>query len=713
MDLLGDDIDYGDVRAVEISTLRAIYPELVVDADNHYSFTLEIPVNPANAVTVAFPATGILENTQWTAPYSAAVAASEAGVSNKIISPENRSFDTHELAFLPSLSVRITLPESYPEETPPSVTVTTAPPWLPNAVVTRLENDCTRLWEEMSHDQVVFTYIDHIQLAADDCVFGLVNKNGYLAVDMKHKVSVLNYDVAAKQAAFEKETFHCGVCLGESLSLTDLYHKECGHVFCRQCLQDFYCSTITEGDLASVRCLEPNCSKERSVAAQQSGKGAGKPKMISISPGELLQIPIAEDLVRRYIDLRYKTALESDKNTVYCPRAWCNGAARSKKHRKPVGLALHESDDEPDETPDGKDKRNGTLYTDDRLAICEDCRFAFCNRCLLSWHGEFVYCSPPRKVGELAEEDKASLEYLAHHTTPCPTCAAPAQKTMGCNHMICFRCITHFCYLCSSWLDSYNPYRHFGEGPDGRRTGCFQRLWELEEGDDGDGAGHIAPFRGEAAVGVDDLGDMDSDDSQDFFSDEEEDDLSDNEAVGRMLPAAAPHQRLGRDVPARQRAARHARQPQEQRVIAGQRPYAAANAIHAPVRQADVAREGPLVLRIALGAPVPGPNDAINDVAHAPALAPRRGHGGGRGGGAIDRGNGQRAAGWRRGGNGRGRGGGEGGRGRGRNRGRGRDGPVRGRGLEAGEFVGDNDPDIEAWVRNFVGLALEDNEDGE
>lgn len=455
------------------------------------------------------------------------------------------------------------------------------------------------------------------------------------------------------------------------------------------------------------------------MAAQQAGKGPGKPKMISLSPGELLQIPIAEDLVRRYIDLKYKTALESDKDTVYCPRAWCNGAARSKKHRRPVGLALHESDDddEPDETQDGENKSKDTLYTDNRLAICEDCRFAFCNRCLLSWHGEFVYCSPPRNVDELAEEDKASLEYLAHHTTPCPTCAAPAQKTMGCNHMICFRCNTHFCYLCSSWLDSYNPYRHFGEGPDGRRTGCFQRLWELEEGDDGDRAGHVAPFRGGAAVNVNDLGDMDSDDSQDLFSDEE-DDLSDNEAVGHagnllMLPAAAPHQRLGRDMPARQRAARHAGQPQEQRAIAGQRQDAVANAIYAPVWQADVAREGPLVLRIALGAPVPEPNAALNNAARAPALAPRRGHGGGRGENVRDRGDGQRAAGWRRGGNGRERGGGEGGGARGRNRGRGRDGFGRGRRLEAGRFVGDNDPAMEAWVRNFVGLALEDNEDGE
>ncbi|CAK7243009.1 MAG: hypothetical protein STHCBS139747_004515 [Sporothrix thermara] len=676
---MDDEIDYSDLRAVEIGTLRAIYPELVVDADDKYTFTLEVPVNPANAVTVAFPATGIIENaasmatgpsTASTASYAVAAAAAmavsdaSASMSNGSQLQDGRVVDTHQLAFLPSLQLRVTLPESYPEEKPPSVVVTTVPPWLPSAVVVRLENDCARLWEESGHDQVVFSYVDHIQQSADDRLFGLVNENGYLAVDMVHKVSILNYDVAAKQAAFERETFGCGICLDPKKGAACHQMQECGHVFCRQCLQDFYCGAITEGDLASVRCLEPNCSKKRNAAAQQANKKMGKPKMVSISPGELLQIPIPEDLVKRYIDLKYKTALESDKNTVYCPRAWCNGAARSKKHKKPEGLVLHESEDEDededddDETPagdkDGKGKKKDTSYSDDRLAICEDCHFAFCSRCRLSWHGEFVYCSPPRNSGELAEEDKASLEYLAHHTTPCPTCAAPAQKTMGCNHMICFRCNTHFCYLCSSWLDSSNPYRHFGEAPDGRRTGCFNRLWELEQGDEGGGDGQIFAFHGGPAVDINDLAAADSEDDVQWSSDED-DDLTEDEdwpaaaaaAVAAAAGAAHHRRRGGGGAPGHQRAVQRGQQQQDQHAAADQQQNAAA----APAQQIDVAREAPLVLRIALGAAAPAeaPNHAVvNNAA-----------------GALGVGN-------------------------------------------------DNDNlAMEAWIRNFVELALEDNEDGE
>lgn len=270
---------------------------------------------------------------------------------------------------------------------------------------------------------------------------------------------------------------------------------DCGHIFCLQCLQDFYNDAITEGNLSVVRCLTPNCAKSRASQARSTDKSK-KPK-VSISPSELLKIGLSEDTVKRYVTLKYKTELESDKNTIYCPRQWCNGAARSKKHKKPVGFEYEEAsdvesaeEDSKDANPDGKrKKKRKTFDRTDLLAVCEDCGLAFCSRCMQSWHGEFVLCAPKRNKEELTEEEKASLEYLQLHTSPCPTCSAPAQKTHGCNHMICSRCDTHFCYLCSSWLDPTNPYRHYNTQDGGKVTSCYMRLWELEGGD-GDDVGH-------------------------------------------------------------------------------------------------------------------------------------------------------------------------------------------------------------------------------
>ncbi len=399
--------------------------------------------------------------------------------------------------------------------------------------------------------------------------------------------------------------------------------QACQHVFCVQCLRDFYSAAIASGDLATVRCLEPGCAKTR----------AGP---VAISPGELLQI-VDEALVRRYISLSYKTELERDKNTVYCPRTWCSGAARSTRHRKPEGFTLYggRADQEKKEKAEKAEK-------EERLAVCDDCGFAFCSRCLLSWHGDFVACSAPRTAAELTAEEQASLDFLARHTTPCPTCAAKVQKTMGCNHMICFRCNTHFCYLCSAWLDPQNPYAHFGQAPDGRRTACFNRLWELEGGDEG-GAG-VGPDLGHALGG------------------------RGGAAPGGGAGAAAPPAQPLRGGRPRGRAAR---QPP------------------ARMQQVDVAREGPLVLRIALEP----------EAEAAAEAAPNRV------GGEAQRVRGFRPVGARGGRRGRGRGG----------RGRGGVGGVgvggQGRGLGPGHGLGHLDPHMEAWVRNFVELALVDNED--
>lgn len=271
----------------------------------------------------------------------------------------------------------------------------------------------------------------------------------------------------------------------------------CDHVFCLQCLQDFYNDAIKEGNLQTVRCLSPNCAKEQAAAAK--AKGIKKPKSF-ISPSELLQIGLSEEVVKRFVALKYKTELEADKDTIYCPRQWCNGAARSKKHKKPKGLELTDvADDEEEadeqEHADGGDKTEAQdsdaaakFDPADLLAVCEDCGLAFCSRCLQSWHGEFVRCMSKQDRERMTAEDLASLEYLKMHTSPCPTCNASAQKTHGCNHMICPRCDTHFCYLCSAWLDPGNPYRHYNQQSDGRVTSCYMRLWELEAGD-GDNVG--------------------------------------------------------------------------------------------------------------------------------------------------------------------------------------------------------------------------------
>jgi hypothetical protein len=68
----------------------------------------------------------------------------------------------------------------------------------------------------MGRDIMVFSFIDHVQQCAEE-VFGLVDAKGRLEVNPQHRIAILDYDIKAKRAAFNKETFDCGVCLGRSV----------------------------------------------------------------------------------------------------------------------------------------------------------------------------------------------------------------------------------------------------------------------------------------------------------------------------------------------------------------------------------------------------------------------------------------------------------------------------------------------------------------
>jgi E3 ubiquitin-protein ligase RNF14 len=468
MDASGD-----DERDEELSSIAAIFQELTVDSSNPYSVSLDIPVAPTEPISVRFPSA-----VDGAPPTTLPTATVVGGGANGNRPPTDQ--DTHVLSYLPPLRLQITLPVGYPSEKPPVVQLSTSPPWLPSDIIKRLQQQVFAIWEEYGHMQVVFSYIDFLEQAAEEG-FDLASKgNGVVELDQDIKIALLDFDLKTGRQKFEQETFECGICLEPKKGSSCYRLQKCSHVFCIPCLQDFYNNAITEGDVASVKCLAPDCGVTRNTntgRVKKSGKTLG--------PNELLQIPIERPMVQRYVDLKRKKKLESDKNTVYCPRQWCQGPARSKRYpKKDLSQISDEDSDSESEalTPvDGQTKKPLQL-SEDRLKICEDCNYAFCRVCLAGWHGELLRCWP-RSTAELTEEEQATYDYIRKNTSPCPECSVPCQKTHGCNHMNCYQCNAHFCYLCSAWLDPQNPYAHFNN----KKIDCYQRLWELEEGDEGAG----------------------------------------------------------------------------------------------------------------------------------------------------------------------------------------------------------------------------------
>ncbi|KAJ8105684.1 hypothetical protein ONZ43_g7326 [Nemania bipapillata] len=190
-----------DARDIELSAITAIYPELQLDENDPHKLSIELPVSLSKPVTVLFPA--VTRPVPPPAPSQTPAPAPTAVV----------EVDSQALSNLPALQVNITLPDGYPQDKPPTVSISTSPSWISHDRLRTLEADVARLWEEIGRDQVIFTYIDDLQQASDD-VFGLVDSTGTLEVAPDHKLALLDYDINAKRKAFEKETFqseerHC------------------------------------------------------------------------------------------------------------------------------------------------------------------------------------------------------------------------------------------------------------------------------------------------------------------------------------------------------------------------------------------------------------------------------------------------------------------------------------------------------------------------
>lgn len=478
-----------DDRSVELSSIAAIYPEIRIDPSSPFKASLALPVVPSSPLHVCFEQpsdTGF--PTVLTPPTS--IDTSDAGFTPEMKDglqhpATNAEGDAHDISYFPPLHLEIELPEGYPSENPPIFHISTHPPWLPSSRISKLLDDGSRLWEECGKDLVVYAYIDHLQQLAETGFHIDDSPDGEVVFPRNLKIALLDFNIKAEREKFEQETFECGVCLEPKKGVNCHRMLRCSHVFCIPCLQDFYSTCITEGDVDSVKCLAPDCGKDAqpTTAPGRAAKPDRRRKKNerTLSPSELLQIPLGQETVQRYVFLKRKKKLEADKSTVYCPRQWCQGAARSKRHPKPVDLMADDLDDSDEEDgfvfdPMGEESQLPPMA--DRVAICEECNYAFCCVCKKGWHGELERCFP-RRQAELSEEEKATEEYLRLYTSPCPTCSAPCQKRMGCNHMKCFKCDTHFCYLCSSWLSEDNPYRHFND----INSRCFNRLWDLEGGD--------------------------------------------------------------------------------------------------------------------------------------------------------------------------------------------------------------------------------------
>ncbi|KZV77620.1 RWD-domain-containing protein [Peniophora sp. CONT] len=440
----------------ELQVLESIYPDCI------------LPSNDASGTIKKFEVSIELGDCTSVHIVDDGSTHTAAGPSQNVLShapPEILS-----LSAFPPILLEIYLPPDYPESQPPRInSLHVSHDWLTSSASLR-----QRMLEMFQPGEgVLYNWVEWLR--SGDFLRELrlyAHSNGEEIIRLPHPLPRLlaprlsSYDNAQRSSQFSQHSYECSVCFNSRKGSRCLL-LSCGHIFCRECLEDGWKLYIAEGDISHVGCLDPTCVKEGREADEE----------------EVRRV-VTEEEVRRWLWLRQKRVFERDPQTVHCPMALCQTPIP-----KPTDLV---------------DDGSGW----ERLRTCPACNYSFCSFCKRTWHGSLTDCPIPlsekviteylsstegssaRKNLELRygaknlvkliarwQEEKANRDYFEENSTSCPHCTVRVQKSHGCNHMTCAKCKTHFCYRCGQRLQPSNPYAHFSTP----NLPCYQQLFDQSE----------------------------------------------------------------------------------------------------------------------------------------------------------------------------------------------------------------------------------------
>ena len=268
---------------------------------------------------------------------------------------------------------------------------------------------------------------------------------------------IVEYDKEESKRVFSSSYFTCNVCFGEKPGSLCMEFHDCSHVFCVDCMADYFKVQIEDGAVQALNCPWEKCESQA-------------------LPSQVKEI-VSPELFAKYDRFLLQHSLDGMSDIVYCPRPSCQTAVM--------------------------------LESESSMGICTSCSFAFCAFCKHAYHGvspcriksddikklhdEYTTASSEereflekrfgkRRLQQMVDE-VVSEKWIFSNAKQCPSCSASIQKIDGCNKMTCIKCRSYFCWLCMSTLSRSNPYQHFNS----LNSSCFNKLFEgIDEDDDDD-----------------------------------------------------------------------------------------------------------------------------------------------------------------------------------------------------------------------------------
>lgn len=74
--------------------------------------------------------------------------------------------------------------------------------------------------------------------------------------------ALLEYDKQERQRQFDKTVFACKVCFQDKLGALCTFFFGCDHVYCKECMAEYFVVQIEDGNVKGLYCPEDKCDSQ-------------------------------------------------------------------------------------------------------------------------------------------------------------------------------------------------------------------------------------------------------------------------------------------------------------------------------------------------------------------------------------------------------------------------------------------------------------------
>ncbi|XP_057520405.1 uncharacterized protein LOC130800772 [Amaranthus tricolor] len=435
------------------------------------------------------------------------VSAKLDGQSNTDFKSENSEdfLYTFKVQYLSPIILSCLLPRSYPSHSPPSFTISAR--WLHKSKISELCSVLDSMWNEQPGQEILFQWVDwlhnsslshlgfgeKLMLGPYDVKSSLDRRvlSGIVSPDVDIP-SMKSYNEATQREHFVSNSHECCICFSEYAG-TEFLTLPCHHFFCVKCMKTYADMHVTEGTVNKLQCPTTKCG------------GMFPPGLLKRLLGEeeferweslMLQKTLESMADIAYCPRCETACLEDESQHAICTKCFFSFCTFCRERRH-VGVACM--------TPELKlkfleERQNSSLLRGKqrqkeldmineirsvkeilsnskqcpscKMAIsrtegcnkmvCGQCGQYFCYLCskaisgyehfrgdgacqlfpeeaIIRWEAQII---DPRVLGQNV------AQVFAGNAQPCPNCRQMNAKVGNNNHMFCWACQTHYCYLC-------------------------------------------------------------------------------------------------------------------------------------------------------------------------------------------------------------------------------------------------------------------------